>query len=256
MKHLQLLSLFITVSAAYFGQTITQIEDNLVQQLEKINAFGIEGNMDSLAVCNQEFSTQLLTYAKTSSEMLSYNFPKIPKYYNFTASSPDGKLRIYSWDTQTGGSMRFYNNIVQWKDYDSLYAQIIEVPEGKQGGFYSEIFQLTDQLNTFYILSFNSILSGRDCYQSVETIDFEKNKLDLQFKKIKTKSGTTHKLGFSYNFFSVIDHEERPIKLIEFDQKNKSISIPVVLKDGKVSSKKIVYKYTGDYFVKQVKAPK
>jgi hypothetical protein len=58
-------------------------------------------------------------------------------------------------------------------------------------------------------------------------------------------------LGFSFDFFSVVDRAERPVKLIDYNAIEKTISIPVVWENGKVTSKLIVYKFTGEYFEKK-----
>jgi hypothetical protein len=132
-----------------------------------------------------------------------------------------------------------------------LYVKAIECEEGAPGGFYTEVFQLTDELNTFYMAVYHSILSGRDCYQAIHVVDFERENFNPKFKKIKTASSTTHSLGFSYDFFSVVDRKERPVKLISYNKVLQTIFIPVVDAKGKVSMKKIYYKYDGDYFIRQ-----
>jgi hypothetical protein len=239
-----------------YAQSVTEIEADLLQNLKQISKYGAEKNTDSLAFYNQNFSDKLLNYTSKNAQMLNYNFPSIGENYWSVATSPDGKFRIYSWDTQEGGSMRFYQNIFQWKDYDTLYAKKNEIEEGMPGGFYSQIFQLTDELNTFYICYFNSVLSGRNCYHAIYCMDFERKEFSPKFNKIKTKSGITNKLGFSNDFFSVADNEERPIKLIKFNNITNTISIPVVNAEGKVSSKSIFYKYDGDYFLRVVPSKK
>ena len=232
------------------AKTIAEIQKDLLQDLKHINDLAKENNSEALSIQNQNFSDKLLQYASESSEMLTYNFPNIEEIYWRITTSPDKKFRIYSWDTMSGGSMRFYQNIFQWKDYDKLYAKKNKIPEGDPGGFYSEIFQLTDELNTFYLSYFHSVLSGRDSYQAIHTMDFEREKFYPKFEKIKTKSGLNFKLGFSFDFFSVKSSKEFPPKLIKFDKARQTISIPVVNTEGKVSSKTIFYEYDGDYFLR------
>ncbi|MDX2173197.1 MAG: hypothetical protein SFY56_08760 [Bacteroidota bacterium] len=235
------------------AQSIVEIEKELLYNFTQLNRFTIEGEniSDSLAFYNKQLSEKILKYASSSKEMLNYTFPNIGAQYWTIATSPDSKFRIYSWDTQASGSMRFYNNIFQWKDYDTLYAKKNEIEEGMPGGFYSQIFQLTDELNTFYMCYFNSVLSNRDCYQAIHCMDFERKVFNKEFKKIKTKSGTNFKLGFSFDWNSVKYLKEYPYKLIKFNSTTNTIVIPVVNTEGKVSSKSIFYKYDGDYFVKE-----
>ncbi len=80
----------------------------------------------------------------------------------------------------------------------------------------------------------------------------------MQFEWNPEKAETNlkrHKVGFEYNFFSVVDRKERPIKLILYDKTTKTLKIPVVIEDeefqnGRVTNKFISYKFDGTYFVK------
>ena len=244
---------FILFSNVFFGQSVTEIEIDLLQNLKKIQQFGSERNYDSLAVYNQDFGNKLVKYASSNTEMLTYKFPNIAQSYWSIATSPDGKLRIYSWDSYTGGTMHFYSNVFQWTDYGKRYAQKNKNSDDEEAwpnGFYSEIHQLTDELNTFYMPIYNAVYSGRESYQALYCMDFEREILDVEFKKIKTKSGITNKIGFGFDFFSV-KFKEVPPRLFRFDRITNSFTFPVVTKAGAVTQKRITYKYDGDYFIKQ-----
>lgn len=246
-----ILTLFLFSFVVVKSQTVEEIETAIIIQLESIQKASENGNQDSLLIQNDILKDYLVEISVFRPELLGYDFPNIPSYQSFCTTSPDRKLRVYSWDTYTGGSMRFYSNIVVWKENDSVYAEIINSPEGDPSGFYTQIFQVNNELNTFYVLNFNSILSSRDCYQAFQTVEIVNSKIDFNCQKIKTKSGLTNKVGFSYDFYSVIDREERPVKLIDYNQSSKIISFPVVLKGGKVTNNRINYQFNGDFFVKK-----
>jgi len=55
---------------------------------------------------------------------------------------------------------------------------------------------------------------------------------------------------FEFDFFSVIDKSERPVKLIYYDKDKKTLRIPVVLDKGVVTNRFITYQFTGRYFEK------
>ena len=249
--------LFHFISLFSLAQSIQTIENDLLKSLKRIDDFAYQSKgteetaFDSLIAENKILKQKILKYALANKQILTYDFPKLKDYQFYKATSPDKTFCIFSWNLQTGGTMQFYDNVFVYEQYGKMYTYTIEKEEGTPGGFYSEIFQLTDELNTFYMGYENRILSGRDCYQAVNVFDFEKEEFNTQYSKIKTKSGFTNTLGFSYNFFSVEKHKERPVKLIFFNNTTNTISIPVVGTNGNVSSKKILYKYNGDYFVKQ-----
>ena len=60
----------------------------------------------------------------------------------------------------------------------------------------------------------------------------------------------TNIINVSFDFFSVVDRPERPVKLIKYDNTKKIIYIPVVYEDGKVTDKFIHYKFNGKFFEK------
>jgi len=78
----------------------------------------------------------------------------------------------------------------------------------------------------------------------------ENGKLNQSVKLIKTAEGINYYIGFEYDFFSVVDRPERPVKLIKYDKSKKIIYIPVVYDDGTVTKKFIQYKFNGKYFEK------
>ena len=71
----------------------------------------------------------------------------------------------------------------------------------------------------------------------------------------RTPSGLTNDISFAYDFFSVVDRPERPIKLFTFNETRKEFKFPIVIEDeeapqGRVTDKFITYRFDGTYFVK------
>ena len=69
--------------------------------------------------------------------------------------------------------------------------------------------------------------------QTIRAFKINGNRLNRNAKVIRTSSGITDSIGFEYDFFSVVEHPERPIKLFSFDEKNVSFKFPVVIEDEK-----------------------
>ena len=249
--------LALTFSA--FGQTNTEIEQELIghiKNIQKWSNYGSDFNEDLLAKENELFKKKLLETTKINST-LNYQFSELNKYLHLTTSE-DGKLRIYSWDTEVGGTMHFFANVYQFQDKDgNVYSNSKTWQEGDSGAFVSDIVDVDTKNGKIYLARFTSVLSGALCYESINLFEIEGNALNDQIKLIKTKSGVTNSLGFEYDFGSVMDRKERPIKLIVYDKETKTIKIPVVIKDqnfnngGRVTDKFINYKFDSTYFVKQ-----
>lgn len=249
---------FLAVAFSAFGQTNTEIEQELVGHIKNIQKWSTYGNDYNEALLSKEnaiFKEQLLKYTKMAST-LKYKFSELDKYL-YLATSEDGKFRIYSWDTENGGTMHNFETVYQFQGKDSkVYSKSSDLKEDDAGAFVSDIFDVDTSNGKVYLARFSSILSNSDAYQSINLFKIEGNSLNDKIKLIKTKSGLTNSLGFEYDFFSVVDREERPIKLVLYDKESKTIKIPVVIKDkdfrnGKVTGKFIKYQFDGTYFLKQ-----
>lgn len=250
--------IFLTLAFSAFGQSNTEIEQELVghiQNIQKWSNYTDDYNGDLLAKENELFKKKFVGYTKIAST-LKHQFNELEKYL-YLNTSEDGKLRIYSWDTESGGTMHFFCTIYQFQGKDGkVYSEVTEYEEGDPGMFVSDIFDFDTNNGKVYLIRFTSVLSSVLSNESIDIFEIVDNSLN-QKKLIKTKSGLTSSIGFEYDFFSVIDRKENPRKLIHFEKENKTIKIPVVIEDknflngGKVTDRFINYKFDGTYFLKQ-----
>ena len=121
----------------------------------------------------------------------------------------------------------------------------------------------------FVIRSSRQILAGQPIYLAVSTFvgstslagqtitayKITGEKLDTNSKVIRTASGLTNSIRFAYDFFSVVDHRERPVSLFFYDDAKRSFRFPIVIEDsktpqGRVTNRFITYRFDGKYFVK------
>jgi len=190
-----------------FGKTDAEIEQELIghiKNIQKWSSNGSDSNDEKPSKENDIFKEKLLNYTKIAST-LEFKFSELHKYL-YLATSEDGKFRIYSWDTEGGGSMHFFENVYQFQGKDGkVYSKGNDLPEGDAGAFVSDIFDVDTGNGKVYLARFSSILSNKDAYQSINLFKIEDNSLNDKIKLIKTKSGLTNKIGFEYDFFSVVD---------------------------------------------------
>lgn len=251
-------SFLIVFALSAFGQTNAKIEQELVdgiKNIQKYSAYGSDYDEEKLTKANEVFAEKVLRYAKVPST-LGYKFSALNEYM-FNATSEDGKFRIYSWDTEDGGTMHNFSRVYQYQAADGkVYSKTDEsAGEGDAGSFVYDIFTLDTTAGKVYIVCSTFIGSTNENFQSADLYKIEGGDLNNKVKLIKTKSGLTNTLNFEYNFFSVVDREERPVKLILFDKKAKTLKIPVVIQDkefpnGRVTNRFITYQFNGTYFVK------
>ncbi len=254
-----IIAIFLLAFAApALAQSNAQIEKELVasiKELQKYSTYGGGYDEEKLSKAQDDFESKLLKYTKTAST-LSYKFAALDDEM-YIATSDDGKFRIYSWDLEDGGTMHDFTNVYQYMGADGkVYSKTdSRDEEGDYGGFVTDIYTLDTKGGKVYIVCSTFIGSTKLNFQSANLYKIDGKTLDDKVKLIKTKSGLTNTLGFSYDFFSVVDRAERPIRLISFDKKTKTLKIPVVIEDeefpdGRVTKKSISYRFDGTYFVK------
>jgi hypothetical protein len=254
--------ILLVLAVSTFAQTPQTIEQELLKHLKNIEEWSEYSNdfdakrSDKLWDENEILKKKLVKYGKRK-DILQYGFKKLSEEIQIVTSE-DGKFRIYSWDTNTGGTMHRFLNVYQYKGLNKkVFAESPERKEGDSGGFYTDIFQVTNKKQTVYLARFSAILMTSLSYQSIDSFKITEKSIDDKIKIFKTKTGLQNSIGFEYDFFSVVDRKDRPIKLILFDEKTQTVKIPIIIKKtendfdyGTVTDKFISYKFNGAYFVK------
>ena len=244
--------LFIPFFSYSQKQNLKQIELDLLEASNKLFSFYQPHESDSLFKYSELLRNKTIELLSKNPATLKYPFKMlIDSNRAFEiVTSEDSLFRIYTWDTWTGGTMHFYEIIYQFSNKGKVYTEPLELEEGDGGAFYSEIFTLKTGTKTYYLAVSNATFSTKDAAQSIEAFSIENSNLNKQVKLVKTAKGMTNRIGFEFDFFSVVDRPERPLKLIKYDKNKKIIYIPIVYEGGKVTDKFIQYKFNGKYFEK------
>ena len=264
MKKLSLILLFCVSFgiAKIFAQTPQQIEANLLKPFKKINYWADKsrrdttGNIsleDSLENANEVFAKKLKDYTVKYPSTIIQDFSALKKERLDIFTSADGLLRIYSWETWLGGTMRDFANVFQYnngKNIQSVYLHSTGDDSKENIPFYSNLYTFKANQKTYYLGIYGCIYSTKDAGTGIKIFDIENGELNTDVKIIKTASGLHGKIYYDYDFFSVVDiaYDKRPT--ISFDAATKSIYVPLVDGNGKVTHKFITYKFTGKYFEK------
>lgn len=256
---LALIAAILFASAAASAQTPAAIERELIGHLDNITKYGNYGsNRDDakLSKNNADLEAKLLKYGKRA-DVLRYRFPKL-KGKMIVTTSKDGNLRIYSWDSNTGGTAHWQENVFQ---YRISSGKVIAEADGERAegeacnGFYHQIFQTDTPGGRIYLANSNAQCSTSLNQQTIESFRITGDKLDTKAKAIKTRSGVTNRISFAYDFFSVVDRPERPVRLFTYNEATKTFRFPIVIRDrnspqGRVTNRFISYRFDGQYFVK------
>lgn len=237
--------------------TVEQIDIDLRNTYSKLEShrFVSPIEWDSIVEENLIFNDKIEQYTSIYPQTLTYKFDYLRGSGIRIVSSEDKLFRIYSWDTWSGGTMHYFNNIFQYRHGENTYSKLNDSSNDVLNRFYSQIFSLTANDKTYYLAIGNGIQSGRDASQSIQIFTIDNRVLNDSIKLIKTKSGFVNSIDLRFDFFSVVDRPERPLRLIKYDSEEKIIYIPIVNEDRTVTDRFILYQFTGQYF-EQVKTQK
>jgi hypothetical protein len=255
---LRILAIVLFVASSAIAQTPTAVERELIGYADNLTKYGTYAggyDGDKLDKNNAALKNALIKYGKRA-DILAYAFPRLnDKMY--VTTSKDGKFRVYSWDLESGGTMHDFDSIFQYRGKSGkvyTWTRKSDV-EGDAGSFYTQVFQTDTPTGTVYLGVSTFVGSTSLAGQTISAYQINGEKLDTSAKVIRTRSGVTNSISFGYDFFSVVDHPERPIKLFFYDDSKKSFRFPVVIEDsktpqGRVTNKFITYHFDGKHFVK------
>ena len=245
--NLVLIGLF-TESTRAQGQNHAITENRLAYLYSKINHF-IPGDADSLRSYSDTFETEFTHYIQSTPQSLHYPFKTLlDSGFQFIQTSSDRNFRTYSWDLWVGGSMHFFKVIYQWQYNGKVFSKIPDWPEGDAGCFYSKIYTVDIGGTSYYLAISNSIFSSKDSRQSIAAFKIENGLINDSCLLFRTKTRSLNSIDVDFDFFSVVDHPERPLELIKYDPRKKLIYIPLVGDKGKVTKKYLLYQLKGSQF--------
>ena len=210
----------------------------------------LQDHWDTIKLYSDKFTIPFTNFVKANSATLNYPFRKLTdSNYVQIKTSSDGHFRIYSWDTWTGGTMYEFNTIYQWMENGKVFIKIVpHTIKDDPGSFVSQIFTVTINNKPYYLPVTNGIYSNKDARQTIAVYTIDNSKLIDTVKLFKTKIKRLNRIDVDFDFFSVVDRPERPLKLITYDDKQKIIYIPVVGNKEQVTSSNIMYQLKGRYF--------
>lgn len=194
---------------------------------------------------SETFSKSFKQFISENPETLHFNFTQLKKAGIDVVTSEDQKLRFYVWDTELGGTMRSYDQIIQYSSNGKVKT-VFSKEQDENHHFVSEIFKTEINSQNYYLVIFNGIFSTKDQSQAVQAFTIRNNQLVDTDKIFKTKTKSLNRIEAGFDFFSVVDRPERPLKLIKFEKDK--LYIPVVDNKGIVSKKHLVYQKNNDCF--------
>lgn len=240
----------------YAQKTSIKSEKDAVEYLKKIDYWVSNSSysdtlnsIDSIYDVNKKFIEAFTDYLNNYPVSLVASFKELKNEGISVANSADKKIRIYSWDTWTGGTMHYFSSIIQYKTSKGTKARIFydacaEDNEGDSGAWYDSIYMLKTPSKTYYLALSHSIYSSIGRTSQLEALRISADTLIRNIELFKTEGGISGYLGFEYE----LNYKSKNRPRFRFDLTNKIISLPII-KDGDEPVGYEKYKFNGKYFV-------
>jgi len=254
-----ILIIFISNTAFPQFKDMKDIETELVNIVKRIDYLkNLETNdksidkWDSLSKENSVLTQKLYDVLKTNRNSVYYDFSELRSSGMYITSSSDKNLRIFSWDTKTGGTMVMFNSILQYNFENKISAKILNnvlENNGDGAGYYFTIVYKVKP--NVYLAVDNAIYSTMNVYMGIRGLSIENGTLNDTFGIFKTKQGLVNETGTGYDFFSVVNipFEQRP--QILYDEIKQVVSVPMTDFENDLTGQYIKFLYNGTYFAKE-----
>jgi len=227
--------------------SVIEIDAKIAQFLKRIGNGG-EPLSDQVSSAND----QLVKYLKgvmTDPKLIPTSLPKAKEAGLTKLVSEDGKVCFYSWDSQTGGTMHFFKDFAQYKTTDGVRWVDLNPPTHGDGDldtgfFFHDVHTVvTGDGKAVYLPTYRSIYSNPIHNDGITAYTIEGNKL-VAIPFFKTKVKLLKNIDVP-----ATESEWNENGLIQFKDHNKTLLIPITVKDGGATGRFLTYRFDGHNFV-------
>ncbi len=253
--------LFVTVPHSH-AQSVSKIDSKIAALLNKVNYWAeydyIESKDDSLADANNKLDSFL---RKVSASLpVSTKFPFAEQNGLDLAIAADNKIKVYSWDSRLGGSMRRYNSLAAYQTRNGIKTEeFLDLSDSiassghmiySEGGYYfDEMVPIkANDHTTTYLLIGSSVESTSERGMIVIALRIVNNEL-IQIPFFKTSTQNLKIISYSYNSVSGSIQGETPVMHLSKDHKQFFIPIVSGLYNEQITNKYLVYTFDGSNFI-------
>ncbi|HSY77291.1 MAG TPA: hypothetical protein VK890_10565 [Bacteroidia bacterium] len=240
---------FIAIAASVIAQADWRMQNDLEYHYQRIDYWRARMNNDSVVYEDSILRAKLLYYTSANPGTLKDNFKYLKYYDHLTVlNSDDNTFRIYGWDDGSGEHHNFIN-VFQYKDGDKVESAPI-IPGADAGVLksreYKNMYTLKTKGRVYYLVTFITPRNKEDYSMGIEI--FSKNAqggLDDSTNIIVNNSyGTAvNELEFEMaNASGATNHS------IYFNKRNRLLYVPIMWKDGVVSTAYTQYRFKNNYF--------
>jgi len=250
---LTLVSLFsIDAAVANKENDVADADVKIVGMLEAINKLQSTGFDEKAFTTANDNLINYLKEAGQNPDLLTAKLRRASENGLGIATSTDKKMRIYSWDTNGGGTMHFFDSMAQYQVSGSDQTKVLMLhPEQKStadhddpdsGWYYSSIDPIhTNDGKTVYLAMGDGVFSTIDHGVCVEAYTIENGKL-AKMPFFKTEKKLLNEIECYFHGADASD-------AIGLADKGTTLKIPLLKGEGVPTGKFLIYKFDGHRFV-------
>jgi hypothetical protein len=247
-----LLLLLLSISGICFGQKKNDSENKLIQLEKTINSYLLDRNILDIDSLNTIKKRLILDLLKSSSLTTDFSTLEDERVFNII-SSKDKKLRIICWDSETGGTMHFFESICQFQGIGKVEITELNAGDNNYRFYYDRIEQVDLKRKRYYLPIGMGRYSNQDFSCSIENLTIDRNSLHSENKIFKTKTQKLNQIIIEYKWFENIDIEDKDKEFIKYIPEKKLLKIAIIDENGKFLKRHLTYKLKEDgfYYEKQ-----
>ena len=219
----------------------------ILSQIDKIKypAAG-QDNYDALTGLTKKLHAYLMA-PQNQAALMQSRLQKAQSAGLYVAESQDRKMRVYSWDQWTGGTMHFFDATAQYK---TAAGKVVPYDFGPKedtdnGAYYDKIIPIATKSGRTVYLVFGTSIGSTICYSlSVASYEITRDGKLIKAPFFKTKKQFLNEISCG------VERQDTSLDCdIELIDANKTLRIPVVDESMHFKNSYLIYKFDGGKFV-------
>jgi hypothetical protein len=230
-----------------------------VANLQRISNFKFADDtsvnvIDSLEFANKNLQDYIVENCKSKKYLDKFVNTQIDTLSFKVVDAPDGKFRIYTWNSMQGGTMVDYCSVIHFVGAAKpIVIASDRMMNGEDVSNYSinplSINTIKNKKGeTHYLISDFNKLSGCLYYNALQVAIVKNNNLVFANKIFKIKNGKKVNMGIEIDICKQKKETELEDYLIDISSDAKSITCPVISNDGQLTKKRIYYTWNGNEY--------
>jgi hypothetical protein len=253
-----ILTILLFAAANSFGQTPAEIERQLLVPWGQMHYWGTRHSfedstldpVDSLEKADTLFHQKFAKAINGCPACLAYDFPVLRDSGLIITTSADGKFRIYCWDNEAGGSMRYFDHVLQYRSPVGIKATTLGgSPLDEEIGWFELIHPFRTASATYYLAFSRAIRCGVCRMEAVRAFRIGRQGLIGPIRLFKKGSEQNDDIHLEFRDFDRQRTAKPMLHGLKYDSVRQTINVPSLDEmEGAPTARYTTYRWTGHYF--------